>query len=76
MEKERERERERETEQAGREQNSVERYVILSHEHVQRHVSRVLPPTLPLRGVAFRDGEVADGGVVPHIKHLRGGRKG
>ena len=56
--------------QGGREDDAVERHVVLGHELVELHLLGILPPLLPLLRVVGCDGEVADGRIKPHVKHL------
>ena len=39
----------------------MEGNIVLGHELVELHIFRVLPPSLPLLGVARRDREIATG---------------
>ncbi len=45
--------------EGAREDNSVEGNIVLGHELVEFDLIWVLPPSLPLTGVASSDGEVA-----------------
>lgn len=45
--------------------------VIFTHELVKLHLFVVLPPFLPVVFViGSGDGDIADGSVEPHVKHL------
>ncbi len=59
--------------QGAGEDNRVEGYVIFAHELVKLDVLRVLPPLLPVfLCIAGSNGQVADGGIEPHIEDLVG----
>ncbi len=53
-----------------RKDHSVEGNVILSHELIQLHFGRILPPLLPLIGVVGSDGKISNRRIKPDIKHL------
>ena len=44
--------------EGAREDNRVERNIVLSHELVELYLVRVLPPFFPLRCVAGSDGKI------------------
>ena len=51
-------------------QNAASTTCSLCHELEVLYAVGVLPPLLPLVGVARRDADVADRSVEPHVKHL------
>lgn len=56
--------------QRAREDDRVERHVVLAHELVQLDLVRVLPPLFPLGGVVGRNRKVSNRRVEPNVKDL------
>jgi len=58
------------TDLGSREDNTVERHIVLTNELVQLHFLRVAPPELPVIGVIGGNRRVANASLEPHVQHF------